>query len=247
MTAYRKELDILLSMCASLHEKSTSPKLINKEQFPPIFTFEGLAGSGKSTQIKLVTEKLEQEYGKPAYLEVPNHSGVAKVLRTLYQDQKNYTKLQEEVPWLNPLFVMVDLYTKLQQITEEGYNYIFMSRGLFSTLYYNLEAFERAGNTPKEAWDEIYFLCTEFIRPKATIFLDIPIETALLRIEQRNRLPKRESDTEEGLQRSLKSFQMIFEQFSGEVPIHYVSGVGAEMDVTKRICNEIKPYLRGIK
>ena len=65
---------------------------INDEKFQqedgccpiPLFSFEGLPGAGKTTQIELVAEKLEKMYGKTYYIDLPTRSPVGKILKALY-------------------------------------------------------------------------------------------------------------------------------------------------------------------
>lgn len=241
----KTDLDLLIALAERIQRRRGGANPLDGRTFPPIFSFEGLAGSGKTTQIRLVAERLKEEFEEPGYLELPENSGASKVLRALYKDQAGFRQLEPQVPWLNPLFILVDLYVAVTKLQEQGYPFLLMSRGIFSTLYYNWEPFVQAGLEREDAWQQISEICSDFIRPTAVVFLDVPIEVAFTRIEARNRLPRRESDSIPGLERSRTAFHNLFERFQNEIPVHHVNGVGTTEAVTERIVSVLRPYLTG--
>ena len=53
------------------------------EPLIPFFSFEGLPGAGKTTQIKLVSSELTKIYGKCAYIDLPTKSGIGQILKSV--------------------------------------------------------------------------------------------------------------------------------------------------------------------
>ena len=75
----------------------------------PIFSFEGLPGSGKTTQINLVSNKVNLNYGKSTYIDLPTNSPIGEILSILYSDINKWNKIRSLNPWINPLLLSVDL------------------------------------------------------------------------------------------------------------------------------------------
>ena len=101
----------------------------------PIFSFEGLPGAGKTTQIKLVSEALTQKYGKSYYIDLPTKSPIGKIMKSLYSDEQKWNDVRESTPWLNPIMISTDLRIAVEKAVKEGAKYAFMSRGVLSTYY----------------------------------------------------------------------------------------------------------------
>lgn len=107
----------------------------------PLFSFEGLPGAGKTTQIKRVSEAMEAKYGKAYYIDLPTESSIGKILKVMYSDEKQWNEIRKENPWLNPVFLSVDLRYAIGKAIHDGSRFALMSRGVISTYYYNLDAY----------------------------------------------------------------------------------------------------------
>jgi len=212
-------------------------------EWPPIISFEGLPGSGKSTQIQRVASLINENFGKALDFDLPSMSGVGLPLKSLYRDKDNWPEVRVSVPWLNPLLLMVDLYKLMLNALRDGIRVVLMSRGLVSTYYYNIDAYEALGFTFEEAWVEMSNLCRPFVAPRAIFILDIPIKTARERIIKRNRLPLRAMDEEKGLLRNQRLFREILSRIDPAIPVHHIDAKQTEEHVTRDIYEAIKIYV----
>lgn len=206
----------------------------------PIFSFEGLPGAGKTTQIKLVSEALTQKYGKSYYIDLPTKSPVGKILKSLYSDEHCWNEVRNQSPWLNPIMISADLRLAIKRAVEEGANYAFMSRGVLSTYYYNLDAYDSDEN---KAWDMMQAHMKAFYMPEAIVFMDIPEEEAFERVVKRNRGPLRKMDQVEEMRKDKIRLQNYLAKMP-DIPVYYINAMGTEEDVTNRIIEKLERHLQ---
>lgn len=205
----------------------------------PIFSFEGLPGAGKTTQIKLVSEALTQKYGKSYYIDLPARSPIGKILKSLYLDEHRWNDVRTQSPWFNPIMISADLRLAIKRAVEEGANYAFMSRGVLSTYYYNLDAYDSDENI---AWHMMQEHMKAFYMPEAIIFMDIPEEDAYARVVKRNRGPLRKMDQVEEMRNDKIKLQNYLAKMPN-IPVYYINAVGTEEEVTNRIIEKLERHL----
>lgn len=230
-----KELDELyktIQMVKSETECEKSPI--------PIFSFEGLPGAGKTTQIKLVSEALTQKYGKSYYIDLPTRSPIGKILKSLYSDEHRWNEVRTQSPWLNPIMISADLRLAIKCAVEKGANYVFMSRGVLSTYYYNLDAYNSDENI---AWHMMQEHMKAFYMPEAIIFMDIPEEDAYVRVVKRNRGPLRKMDQVEEMRNDKIKLHNYLAKMP-DIPVYYINAVGTEEEVTNRIIEKLERHLQ---
>ncbi len=149
---------------------------------PLFIVFEGIDGSGKSTQAELFFNKLSASGRKSVKLFEPTNGPAGIEIRTHLK--------RKEMP--SPEF-MVDLFIKdreydisenIQPAFDKGYNVV-MDR-----YYHSNAAYQGAmGLDPEFILQEN--LSKKFPVPDRVYFIDIPVKTAIARIKKRN------SDSEE--------------------------------------------------
>lgn len=205
----------------------------------PIFSFEGLPGAGKTTQIKLVSEALNEKYGKSYYIDLPTKSPIGKILKSLYSEEKRWNDVREASPWLNPIMISTDLRLAINKAMDEGARYAFMSRGVLSTYYYNLDAY---GTDENITWDIMEEHMKAFYMPTAIIFMDIPEEVAHERVVQRNRGPLRKMDEVEEMRKDKIRFQSFLDKLP-DIPVYYIDATGTKEEVTRKIVEKIEGYI----
>lgn len=173
----------------------------------PIYSIEGLAGSGKSTQIQAVITQMENQYAyKGYYFELPTStSAYGHILKSLYLNTTDWSSFAKDAWWVNPLFLLFDILDKVKSLQKSDIQYILMSRGLISTYIYNMNP----EITPKEAIKQLDPILFNFPYFKRIFFLDLPIEIAYERIIARNRQPLRQTDCIDGLNRNLELLNII--------------------------------------
>lgn len=206
----------------------------------PLFSFEGLPGAGKTTQIRLVAEQLERVYGKIVYIDLPTSSSVGQMMRALYSDLETWKRLRKQMPWLNVLAMSVDLRLAVQEAIKSGAKYAIMSRGILSTYYYNLDAY---GDIYSDAsWDQMTNDMKAFFSPTAIIFLDLPETVAHKRVVKRNRGPLREMDDVNNMKRDKKLLEDYLKRL-GSIPVHYVNANAPKNEVTYSIMQFLREII----
>lgn len=205
----------------------------------PIFSFEGLPGAGKTTQIKLVSEALTAKYGKSYYIDLPTKSPIGKIMKSLYTDEQRWNGVREQTPWLNPIMISTDLRLAISRAVDEGARYAFMSRGVLSTYYYNLDAYDSDEN---KAWDMMQSHMKAFYMPAAIVFMDIPEEVAYERVVKRNRGPLRKMDEVDVMKKDKIRLQNYLAKMPN-IPVYYIDATGTEEEVTKKIIEKLEGHL----
>lgn len=210
---------------------------------PPIFSFEGLPGAGKTTQIKKASLDLESKYGKAYYIDLPTSSSIGLVLKSIYADQQRWNRIRIEAPWMNPLLLSIDLQLALKKARQENAGYVLMSRGILSTYYYNMDAYLEVYKNFDTAWKELSAVLKGFARPAAIIFFELPAEEAHKRVVERNRGPLREMDKIENMTRDRERFEMYMARIDENIPIHYIDAGSDRDSVTGRVDEILSKYL----
>ncbi|QTA79814.1 Thymidylate kinase-like domain-containing protein [Desulfonema limicola] len=237
---YNWDLELLYKLLkVILYDKYSDSELYDL----PLFSFEGLPGAGKTTQIKRVSEVYFKRFGKSFFIDLPSQNRIGNILKVLYSDQDKWNQLRKEVPWLNPLFLSLDLSLMLQKAKKEGAYYTLMSRGILSTYYYNLDAFEKDGLKLQEVWNNLSIILKGFAKPKAILFLDIPIEEARRRVLKRNRRPLRKMDEVKTMVKDNAMLREYIKMLYSSIPVHYINANQSEEAVTRDIGNILAQYL----
>lgn len=205
----------------------------------PIFSFEGLPGAGKTTQIRKVSEIVNQRYGKTYYVDLPTNSPIGKIMQSLYSDPEKWKEIKVSAPWLNPVMMSVDLRLAIDSAVNEGAQYAFMSRGILSTYYYNLDGY---GGDSDDVWERMQQDMNGFYRPAAIIFMDLPEEEAHRRVVKRNRGSLRKMDEVEEMRKDRIRFLRYLNKLAG-IPVYYINADGSEEEVAERIIETLEVYL----
>lgn len=168
------------------------------------FALEGIDGSGKSTQLKLLARRLE-EAGVPCLTTCEPTSGpIGKLLRQVLTGQ---VKCDSRV--VAPLFAADRLDHLLREenglcrAVEAGLT-VLTDRYCFSSYAY------QSVDLPLEWVIEVNRPCAQLLRPTATLFLDVSPELALERIAQ-NRAGAELFETRDRLTRTREQYFKAFE------------------------------------
>ncbi len=205
----------------------------------PIFSFEGLPGSGKTTQINLVSNKVNLNYGKSTYIDLPTNSPIGEILSILYSDINKWNKIRSLNPWINPLLLSVDLRLNIKNAILNNIKYIFMSRGILSTYYYNLDAYLEENN-----WEQLTNHLRAFYIPSAIIFLEVPESIAYERVVTRNRGILRKMDMLEQMKTDNILLHNYLNKLSINIPIYCVDAVGDKDTISERIIEKLIKHLK---
>ena len=84
-------------------------------------------------------------------------------------------------------------------------------------------------------------LSAQLLRPTLTVFLDVPVETALARIRE-NRFVEELFDGEDRLRRTRELYFQAFEHLRDVERVAVVDGTGSQEQVGQRIWEAVAPY-----
>ena len=147
-----------------------------------LIVIEGLDGSGKSTQEKLLEEKLKKENFNVNYIKLPNYDDDACILVKQYLAGRFGSKPEDVNAYAASSFYAVDRYVSYNCYWKEKY----LDGGIIlADRYTTSNAYHQLTKTPRNEWD--YFLSWledyEYTKlgipaPDAVIYLDMPIDVS---------------------------------------------------------------------
>jgi dTMP kinase len=163
----------------------------------------------------------------------------------LYTNVEEWQNISKNAPWLNPIFLSVDLQESILTAKQSGAKYILMSRGILSTYYYNLNPYLQNLHDFNQSWETITRHLAGFAQPTAIIFLELPAEVANDRVLKRGRGQIRKMDTIDQMKKDRFLFDKYIKRLSN-IPVHYVDASGTEQEVLNRIDSVLGLYLKEV-
>jgi len=146
-------------------------------------TFEGIDGTGKSTQARLLAERLRAEGYTVLLTREPGGTPVGRHIRALLLDSAH----GDLVPKAELLLFLADRLQHLHQVIRPALargEWVISDRYHDATLAY--QQFARGLDVQPLA----DFMAQEVDKPWLTLWLDLPLEVALQRISQRQTTPE---------------------------------------------------------
>ncbi|MCI9531945.1 MAG: dTMP kinase [Lachnospiraceae bacterium] len=201
-----------------------------------LIALEGIDGCGKSTQARLLAERMRQE-GIACYATMePTDSPIGSLIRQIMTGR---VKTDNRV--IAPLFVADRLDHLLNEVNgilhkvEEGITVI-SDRYYFSSYAYQgvdlpMDWVIRA-NEPNSS----------ILRPALTVFLDIPPKLALERIS-RNRFQQELFEEEARLAQVRQKYMEAFRALEGEEQVAVLDGDKSPQAVAEAIWEEVRKYM----
>lgn len=200
------------------------------------FAFEGIDGSGKSTQIRMLTEKLRARGLRCHETREPTDGPVGSMVHQIMTG-----RLQADGRVISSLFAAdrLDHLTNpvdgLCQTVEQGITVV-TDRYYFSSYAYN-------GVDLEMDWViGCNRLSAELLRPTLHIFLDIPVSTALERIAK-NRLHTELYEKEERLTAVRDNYFKIFDRFRDTEHVAVIDANADVQTVADRVWEAVKQTL----
>lgn len=199
------------------------------------FALEGIDGSGKSTQLRLLAQRLEQA-GHPCLTTCePTGRPMGKLLRQVLTGQ---VRCDSRV--VAPLFVadrldhLLNEENGLCQAVERGLT-VLSDRYYFSSYAY------QSVDLPLEWVIEANRPCAQLLRPTATLFIDVEPELALERIAQ-NREGTELFETMERLTRTREQYFRAFEVLKGEERVIILPGNQSVEAIAQAIWEQVETF-----
>ncbi len=171
-----------------------------------LITIEGIDGSGKSTLAKHLYDALEQKYAHVKLTKEPGDTEVGKKIREIVQTQA--TPLDPKTEFLLFAADRAEHFSKMiEPLLKENY-LIISDRLADSSLAY--QGYGR--KLDKDTIKSINAWAMHNRQPDLTIFVKVPVETALERIQKRNETVS-VFEKAPFLQRVANGFEKIYEQY----------------------------------
>lgn len=200
------------------------------------FAFEGIDGSGKSTQIKLLTEKLKQR-GIPCYeTREPTDSPIGSLVHQIMTG-----RITADGRVISSLFAadrldhLLNTTDGLCREIDRGITVV-TDRYYFSSYAYN-------GVDMDMDWViESNRISAEILRPTLNIFLDIPVELALERIAK-NRLHTELFEKEDRLRATRAKYFEAFEKLKDTERVAIIDANAPVDVVAQRVWDAVSKVL----
>lgn len=192
----------------------------------PFFVFEGIDGSGKSTQLEHIESYLKNKGLDVLKTFEPTDSKIGKLLRQGLSKKEDFS---EET--LALLFA-ADRLEHIKAIKEAQKTQIVLSdRYLYSSLSYNATLLDKA-------WiKNINRYAT--LKPDCTFLFDLPVELALSRIQKRSR--KKEVFENQSRLEAVRNAYLDYAKKDKDI---YIIDAGqSQNDIFETLCALIENYL----
>jgi dTMP kinase len=200
-----------------------------------LITLEGLDGAGKTTQQQSLAEFLQDQGLTCLCTREPGGTELGKHLRHLLLHAPDLDPMTEL------LLYAADRAEHVAQVIRPALNsgiIVICDRFIDSTL-----AYQGYGRNLSQDWiRQLNHMATQGLKPDLTLWLDLPLELALRRIQDHRQQDRMEQEERTFHERVLIGFQSL----AAAEPhrIYRVDASGSEEEVTKQIQDRLKPYLR---
>ena len=200
---------------------------------PLFIVFEGIDGCGKSTQLKLLCEKLKALGRAPLPTAEPTDTPTGKMLRRALSGEDKRTAAE-----MAALFTLDRIHHNkgeggIEECLEKGFDVI-SDRYYYSSLAYQ-------GSLVDYDWvRRMNCDCPEIRRPDLCIFLDMSPKAALARIGKRGEA-REIYEKEETLTLFRSTFLRVFDSLEDNVAI--INAEGTPDEVAARVFAAVEPLL----
>ncbi|EMH80144.1 dTMP kinase [alpha proteobacterium HIMB114] len=193
-----------------------------------LITFEGIEGSGKSTQINEVYKFLKKRKIKCIKTREPGGTRLAeKIRKIIIKDLKNN---EDNLTELLLLFAArSNHFLKIKKLIKKGY-LVLCDRYIDSTYAY--QHYEQGQDI--KLINFLQNLISKKSFPKITFFIDIPVKTSKSRVKGRGRLDRFDKYGEKKLNKLRKSFINLKKKHNR---IIMIDGTKNKKDITIQIVN----------
>lgn len=181
-----------------------------------LIIFDGIEGSGKSTQVKFLAKKLKN---KAVTLKEPGRKGVRSIIRKA---------ILSPVDSLTEIFLFLadrrENYKQIKKLLKQK-KIIILDRSFPSTLAYQLVGRGLENLIEVRDYMKLDRLARFNIEPSAVIILDLPPEVSFKRIRKEDRFEKEKLEFHKKVRRAYLKFAEMFKWkiFDGNKPAELLS------------------------
>jgi dTMP kinase len=195
---------------------------------PLFIVFEGIDGSGKSTQSRLLKNRLEMDNIPFHATFEPTDQKIGKLIRSVIRKEEN---VQPET--LAALFV-ADRLEHILEATHGMKAQLKAGRHVICDRYYFSSYAYHSTEVPMDWVIAANSLCAELLKPDIIFFIDVDPERCMQRI-QLNRQGTDLFETQTQLEKIYANYHKAFEQLKDRENIVFVDGTQSESDIHKEI------------
>ena len=197
--------------------------------------FEGIDGSGKSTQIEYLTEKLKKENIYYYTTMEPTDSPIGSLIHQIMTGRvKTDNKVIAALFVADRLDHLLNDLNGLKAKIDEG-STVISDRYYFSSYAYH------SVDMPMEWVIQANDQCKQILKPTATVFIDVDPDTAIERIAK-NRFHQELFEKKSRLVKVREKYFESFEKEKSEENIIIVDGNRSQEEIAKEIWNKISEY-----
>ena len=196
--------------------------------------FEGIDSSGKTTQAELLKKYFASIEEQAVISPEPSSGIIGNLIRQALKQRIVFSKdpnlFDQQMAYLFAADRHDHLYNDVDgvfKLIEDNYHVI-STRYYFSSLAYNCESIEQ--------YNFIKKLNDRFPNPDLTIYLDIPIEVSLTRLQERSLQEIYETKTK--LTKVREQYQKIFAEYNGNAIA--IDGTQNTENVQQQIIDSVK-------
>jgi thymidylate kinase len=171
----------------------------------PLICFEGLPGSGKSTQAIAVAETLTQQGYRCYSIDLPTeNTEFGSMVYRLHKNPEMFNYFKVHFPELHPRLILLDFLMNILIASKQKVDFILMARGSISTVLLQQPLYLKKypNHQPISIFDDMQY----FKNGDLVFFLDLPFEVALQRVIDRNREPLRTIDHIDQMSKDRQTF-----------------------------------------
>ncbi len=199
--------------------------------------FEGIDSSGKTTQAELLKKYFLELKERAVISPEPSNGIIGNLIRQALKQRIIFSKDQdlfdEQMAYLFAADRHDHLYNDIDgvfKLIKNNYHVI-STRYYFSSLAYNCDSIEQ--------YNFIKKLNDSFPNPDLTIYIDIPIEVSLARLQERSLQEIYETKTK--LTKVREQYQKIFAEYEGRAIA--IDGTQDMQEIQRQIIDAVKTIL----
>jgi dTMP kinase len=202
-------------------------------------TFEGIDGSGKSTQLRMLAESLRAQSMDLVTTREPGGTPLGRALREAFLETE-----ETVAPMAELLSFAADRAQHVEHLIKPS---IREGKIVISDRYADATfAYQGAGRGfPEEKVNQVIELATGGLKPDLTLFFDIPVETAITRMNARDeaqaKTNRMDAESADFYTRVREAYLGIAEREPQRFCV--IDAVGTIDDIHQRVLRAVEPFL----
>lgn len=194
--------------------------------------FEGIDGSGKSTQIKKLYQKLTENKLNVHLTCEPTKEYIGKIIQEIF-----FKKKQANEHTIAALF-LADRIEHILNPNNGILKYLQSNTSVLCDRYYFSSYAYHSVHVERNWILECNKKCREFLQPDLTVFFDVSIEESFKRIQKRN-THLEIYETKENLKEVRESYLASFELFKNEENILFIDANSSEENIFLNLWDKV--------